>query len=98
MRSVPREAKGELIAKQVHYPMAIGSDRASRNAKVINIIDSGSDLLLCPGVAAISRGSHLKRRGNRSAFLLTAEGHIADVGVPEERTGRRVVGPDLLLV
>src|SRR5258708_7385594 len=58
VRSVPREAKGELVAKQIDPPVAVGSDPASRNAKAINIIDSASDLLLCPVVPAIPRRVH----------------------------------------
>jgi hypothetical protein len=72
VRSESREAEGELVAKEIDHPVAVGPNRASRNAEVVDIIGCGSDLLLCPGVAAICRGIHHERRGNCPASTAIA--------------------------
>src|SRR5439155_19658005 len=58
-------------------------------------VGCGGCLLLLPGVAAVGRDQHRQWSGRKP---LAAELPKADVDVPEERTGRSVIRPDLLLV
>src|SRR5215217_9318049 len=88
-----REGLERLIG-HVDDSMAVRPDGATRLPEVDRGIRCGSaDLLLVPGVSAVVRGRDEQRFGR-----IADELRVADIDVAEERTGRGVVGPDLLLV
>ena len=86
-------------SEDVGNPEAVGAHRAAVERVALAVVSRRSDLVLRPRRAAIARGSHLERSGDRvRRLLLTAEVRPADVDVAEERARRGIVGPDLLLV
>ena len=86
-------------AEEVRIAVTVGSDRAAVRGIAVAVVRGRADLLLRPGAAAVTRDGDLQWRRRRvRALLLTAERGPANVDVSEERTGRSVVRPDLLLV
>ena len=84
-------------AEYVGVSLRIGADRAAVGRVALAVVRGRADLVLRPRVAAVARGGHDQRRRGRPVAFCSRSGP-ADVDVAEERAGRGVVGPDLLLV
>src|SRR5207244_10886281 len=83
--------------------VAVGPDGAARRAEPLLAVTTRVgrlDLASPPGIPAVGRDGHGQRRDLGAGVVMAVAPEFGETGVgaAEERTRRRVIGPDLLLV